>query len=278
MTLDSEPTPKDEPPQDTEADAQRQTDASDQQISLAAAKLEVPPPESQCCCSNHKQKHWIDYLTAFLELVGLVVLCLYAAYTIKIYYANQQAADSAKKTATEIQRQMRIDERPWLKIATFGEPGIQMPGKILVGQPLKIPFEIKNLGKTAARQVQAGFLIQITPNGESPHIKGVKPSDIFETGVIYPTASLKKQAVRVKMNSSGSVTVDLIMPEELREIRTGAAHVTFSGKVWYSDIFGVSHWTQFCAQFFVASTDSECSEFNDVDQNDDPDQTGQTIQ
>src|ERR1035438_8065354 len=38
------------------------------------------------------------------DLVGLVVLCIYAAYTIKIYCANKEAADAAKSAAETAQK------------------------------------------------------------------------------------------------------------------------------------------------------------------------------
>lgn len=40
-----------------------------------------------------------------LEIVGFIVLCVYAFFTLGIYCANQKAADAAHDTLGEIQKQ-----------------------------------------------------------------------------------------------------------------------------------------------------------------------------
>jgi len=74
--------------------SKEQTSHSQPPILPESTKLESPPAESHCEESENQKKHWLDYVTFGMELFGLVVLAVYAGYTIKIYYANQQAADA----------------------------------------------------------------------------------------------------------------------------------------------------------------------------------------
>src|SRR5258708_37307794 len=88
---------------------------------IAALETEVRHSEDK--------KHWLDYVTFVLEFIGLVVLCVYAVYTIGIYYANNTAAEAAKVAAEAANksaswtRDQAInifkDQRPrvWIKIS-----------------------------------------------------------------------------------------------------------------------------------------------------------------
>lgn len=62
------------------------------------------------------EKHWIDYATISFELIGLVVLCVYAVYTIKIYRATKQSADAATSAAKTAANSLVLAQRPWIKI------------------------------------------------------------------------------------------------------------------------------------------------------------------
>ena len=115
-------------------------DASDEQVHPATTKSEVPPTICQCQRSLHEKKHWIDYATVILELVGLSILCVYAGYTIKIYYANKEAADAATLATNTAVRQLELTERPWVFVKdarvvsplTFGANGAQVEFEIVL--------------------------------------------------------------------------------------------------------------------------------------------------
>jgi hypothetical protein len=65
---------------------------------------------------SENQKHWLDYVTFGLELLGLLVLGIYASYTIKIYCANKQAADAATSAADTAHAALVLGQRPWIRI------------------------------------------------------------------------------------------------------------------------------------------------------------------
>jgi len=55
------------------------------------SKPEVPPPAGR--------QNWWDKAKPFVEIAGLAILALYTTYTIKMYYANRDAADAATSAA-----------------------------------------------------------------------------------------------------------------------------------------------------------------------------------
>jgi hypothetical protein len=72
---------------------------TDTQLPTAGAKFEIPPSAADCNKSRKQEKHLLDYATFLMEFLAFVVLCTYAAYTIKIYGANQQAAEASTKAS-----------------------------------------------------------------------------------------------------------------------------------------------------------------------------------
>lgn len=97
----------DNPPSGQEYPSQ-QSKTAPIQIPPTLTELQSPRAKPDSKGSRKEEKHWLDYVTFALELIGLIVLCIYAGYTIKIYCANQQAADAAHDTLIEIQKQTKL--------------------------------------------------------------------------------------------------------------------------------------------------------------------------
>lgn len=111
-------------------------------VGIAAVEKEV---------RHSAKKHWLDYVTVALEVVGLVVLSIYAAYTVGIYYANNTAAvaaaEAADKSASWTRNQainIFKDQRPraWIKISDSIH--------IEAGKPIKPDIQVFNYGKVPA--------------------------------------------------------------------------------------------------------------------------------
>ncbi len=101
-------------------ESEKKADNPTQQVPPAVAKSEVPLSHSKCCDPHKKKRDWFDYGKGVLEIAGLVVLCVYAAYTIKIYCANKKAADAAKSSADTAHDALVRSSRPW--IGVIGSP------------------------------------------------------------------------------------------------------------------------------------------------------------
>lgn len=111
-----------------------------QQVPEAPTKSEFPPSESKCCKPCEKKRDWFDYGKIGLEIAGFAVICVYAAYTIKIYCANQKSADAAKSAADTAASQLELTQRPWVfvkdaKVAsplTFDKDGAHVTFEITI--------------------------------------------------------------------------------------------------------------------------------------------------
>jgi hypothetical protein len=83
-----------------EQQAANQTPETPAKIVDAPTELKPPPPNAKCRNTCKPKKHWLDYVTFGMEFLGLVVVCIYAGYTIKIYCASRDSADAARDAAT----------------------------------------------------------------------------------------------------------------------------------------------------------------------------------
>jgi len=215
--------------------------------------------------SRKKQiKHWLDYATFIVSSLGLVGLVVYASLTWGIFRES-------KATVVQMQRQTRIDERPWLKVSTPEEFKVNngQPVPFKAGQPLQVPIEFTNYGKTAARKITTGISIEVFPIGEEPaipdasetvtistttdaviappgkHLLAVYPSEITGAGIIDPGENIKLTVSRVKL-TGGQVLIDPLSEDDVQKLTTGKKYIVLFGNIVYSDIFGIQHETKFC--------------------------------
>jgi hypothetical protein len=103
-------------PTSGEQQAADQTSEAPTQITQAATELKLPPSKPERPHPCQEKKHWLDYMAFGMELLGLIVLCVYAAYTIKIYGANDKSATAAKSAADTAHAALVLSNRPWIKI------------------------------------------------------------------------------------------------------------------------------------------------------------------
>jgi len=232
------------------------------------------------------RKHWLDYATFIVGILGLVGLGVYAALTWGILRES-------KATVVEMQRQTRIDERPWLKVSS-PEAFITSNGKPIpfaAGQPLQVPIEFTNYGKTAARKITTGISLGVLPTGEEPgipdagetltintttdavvappgkHLIAVYPSEITGAGILEPGENIRVTVSRVKI-SGGQVLIDPVSQEDVQKLSAGKAYIVLFGSISYLDIFGVQHETKFCQAIPREATLKKCATYNEVDSED----------
>jgi hypothetical protein len=152
-----------------------QASESPAQIGHAPTELEPPPPNSKRENACKEEKHWLDYVTFGLELLGLIVLCIYAAYTIKIYCANRDAADAAQIAAVEAKKsreqsesafkatveQFRLDQRAWIGVNN-------VVGAPKLNNVWKVEVVFHNSGRTPARNIRGSVLSEGVSGDKEP--------------------------------------------------------------------------------------------------------------
>ena len=104
--------PKSDGETKTAPDAQResnvQTDNADHDVTSAFGGTCPPLTETHCGITYKAQKDWWDKAKPFVEVAGVVLLFVYTVYTIKMYWANKEAADAATSAADTARRTLKV--------------------------------------------------------------------------------------------------------------------------------------------------------------------------
>lgn len=88
------------------------------------------------------------------EYCGVALLALYTAYTIKMYYANKEAADAAKSAAITATRQLEMSERPWIAVQSIKVTSLSLSHD---GVNIGLTMKAKNFGHSPGEQSQFSF-------------------------------------------------------------------------------------------------------------------------
>ncbi|HWZ45338.1 MAG TPA: hypothetical protein VNW97_17825 [Candidatus Saccharimonadales bacterium] len=211
-------------------------DVSIQQVSPALAKPETPIPKPECCKSKKTKRDCFDYSKGILEVVGLIILCIYACYTVGIYHANQRAADAAEK-------QIRLSVRPWVGVAdevdafTADHFGFSTDGVANVGYTLIM----KNFGNVPAQNAMAYGQLVVSMDIDRINNEQEKVCNSIGHAGGYIIFSGKQGVVdrRLSFWSPNDIVLDPVSHKTMAVI---------VGCVGYRDQFGCLYTTRFVYQ------------------------------
>ena len=194
----------------------------------------------------------------------------------------QAQATAAKNSVEAIQRQMRIDQRSWVKFEMGGET---VEGKpeikamiVAVGQTPSAKIKFVNVGKGAARNLRGVIFVECVNSTKEPHLEMVEsrkqlPRNIFVAGIMVPNAPAETTADRERWKDVKAKTVepDPLTEPEFAALMSGKAYIATYGMIWYQDLFG-NHWTKFCDWRTFANIPAQyqankCTRYNDTDPN-----------
>jgi hypothetical protein len=165
-----------------------------------------PPSET----AKQKWKFWFEVIAVGVAIVGLPILVFQS-------FSSQRQADAAEKQLSEMHRQSLTDERAWVMVYDYA--AIHENGKEV------FDAIYKNTGKTPAINVRGCFNV----TGSASLIPDVDtlPEKHSKGHILAPEATGHLEGVL-----ASSLFVK------------GQA-VFLSGTMWYDDIFGQHHWSQF---------------------------------
>lgn len=178
----------------------------------------------------------------------------------------QQQAKAAQDGVDAIRKQMRQDQRAWIKITSNDPMGTGG------GYPVVTPVHIINTGKTPALNYVLESLIKILPIKQEP-VFDYSQGDHGRNngGILYPADTRDMEASTYAKDAWTKP-----QPEKLALSRTdyerflaGKNYIIVYARVTYWDIFGVKHWTHFCnwSTYAPRTPATKCSEYNRVDGN-----------
>lgn len=165
---------------------------------------------------------------------------------------------------------MRTDERAWLRLGPQPDtPGVEKSSiSITCGQPVNYPFQIANIGKTGAINIEAQLYYSILDASQDVPIYEIDdtstdhPHNYFTTGFIYPNEAMKYTGWRPQKGNSPL----LVTKDESIGYRDGMKYLAIFGIVSYDDVFGNHHWAKFCRWWAnIGHFNAEsCARFNSV--------------
>lgn len=153
----------------------------------------------------------------------------------------QDQATAAQKQVSAVTRQMRQDQRAWIKVTAYGPKELPAPDAPIFG---KIAFE--NMGKTPAKNVTGKAEIEVVDSTRSPSFKYHRGFPYLAAGYMFPT-----------IPGEGPINLGddprkprAFTKKERESLQKGDAYLAIYGTISYADMFGVHHWVRFC-QWFV---------------------------
>lgn len=260
-----------------EASGQSSTDGSGDQ-SPSTSSLATPSPVPQkdvigqvCNCNSpenggahnlSQEVHWLEHATFWsqvcLGLIGVAALIIYFGQLSEM----KKATNITQQAVINADRNFRRDERAWI--------GFSLGGgnlTLTVGQPFSVPTTLINSGKTPAKNVEGNIIVTIVKRGapfDFVYASGHANYRIA-AGSLFPNATINEsfQAIR-----HGPVHAEAIIVTKpiLDEITASQSLVVVYGRLTYSDIFGIEHWTTYCR---IVSNPSlipdDCVRYNNTD-------------
>ena len=176
------------------------------------------------------QQIWEVSIPALSVIVAIFGVCFAAASA-----ENAAKAAKAAQDGIALTREMsQLEQRAWVApVAIMGEPR--------VGQPFRVDVLIKNSGNTFAKGVRVATYFVSIDDGTMPNYvkadalggtRGTPAVALLSPNTTYRLSAFLNTYDQKKLNAA---EVDAIM--------SGKVQVYAYGKIVYSDIFGVEHWS-----------------------------------
>jgi len=148
----------------------------------------------------------------------------------------------------------RVDQRAWMDLIIFAPQFFQ------ADRPFSTNAQVKNLGKTPARSIMAGWDFTGIPRGRLPS---------FDDGTLHLVnfGMLPPQGPGIlPVEITPGHPDDILGEPRFNAIRSGDLTVFYWGRINYDDMFGYHHWLQFCYIYNVPHTHFDlCGMHNAID-------------
>jgi len=176
----------------------------------------------------HQQGHTrlVEWLTLLAIVGGIIV----AWFTLNSINDSVQRASTANRL---IEQSMRLEARPWLRPRKF----VLMQEPVDDGKPhvMMVSYYLNNIGKTPAINVMNRANTAVWGPSEYPRPNWQELESKHPT-VLYPGDTIPYRLEQ-------TVTVD---PEFVKDYLAGRKHLYVRHLSCYKDIFGGTHWEEFC--------------------------------
>jgi hypothetical protein len=173
MISDSEPIHENEETPETAQESNDQASQSNPDVPIGYSIPSPPPAKAHCEITYKREKDKWEKFKDGAEVFGIFLLLVYTLYTIRMYYANREAADAAKSAAetakgalASSEKSFRVEERPYLTVESIK---FDPPHSFAT-----ITMDFHNSGRTPALDVTEH--IDIFVNGKKLSKKDIGPN------------------------------------------------------------------------------------------------------
>lgn len=193
------------------------------------------------------KKHWLDYATVGLLLIAALGGIAAAAGGIAAAIFTHQQVGIADQQVGVAKDTEKRQLRSYVGVS---------PGDAILqeGKPAVIEMSFRNFGQTPAHSVTLHASVQGLPYP-------LPPSFIFQD---YSSKELLAEYLTVYPQSPymASGEIPSMSSDQLRTLREGkAARIYAFGTVFYKDVFGDTHSTDFCYSVFFKEDGETAGEF-----------------
>jgi hypothetical protein len=191
------------------------------------AESHISPPIDESSEAGKRRKHCKDEFKFFFEICGFGVAVIVAViFGVQLKIMQRQLTDTHDNFIQ--------DERAWM----FAYKG-ECITNATIPESLTFKIYMKNTGKTPAINVRTFIELDATTNIDSIPKKD-NPANALQDGTVAPDATI--------FGSPGGSSQGIILHDAFIQYIKRGYNVYIFGTVWYDDIFGKHHWSQYCVQ------------------------------
>jgi hypothetical protein len=205
--------------------------ANDVGNNMAGSASRSSEPSVSNYKKNHPYQKWHQtqngrdrFMRRIVEIFAIVAVLVYLLQM----QANRRQADAAESQLREMHEENILAERAWISTTTIDFNFVVPPGDV------QATINFKNTGKTPAMNVLPIGIYSF----DRKHIPDMDNRQGLTnySGMVGPDVQTK------------TTDWSFVIPSEAVKAITNGVSFYIYGTIWYDDIFGSNHWSQFCYQ------------------------------
>lgn len=244
------------------ATAIHQTAERDSNKNNIDKKIEVRLPEaieSQRSAEQAKQ-YRVQRAIAWGTWAAFIAASVYGCVAV------QQWREMQKQNVIQRNASM-LTERAWVILSSGGVGFSEPDAKGL--RTFVVQMEIKNVGKTPAKNMFAEVVVDTFPNEGTWIARYKNQATTTQIANIVVADSSFKFSAPLKHDTDHGFLKTLLSESEWKLLTGGGSYIVVYGRMTYMDSFGRWHWQHFCSWATLAAggvSGQNCTAYNNMDE------------
>jgi len=209
------------------------------------SELRIPDASLKNYEEGQSKNYRLQWVTLIVTTLSLIVLMVYAGYTIRIYRANEKAAQAAHDTLGEVQKQTTLMRQQLVgtqsAVVVFNAPSPLIDPYPLVSRQFNISTGLRNEGHIIANNVELHLVVQSLRIATGARFGKQWRCD-YAIGVMPPSTVNRPAEYR-------QCFVDGISKSEFDLLNSMESTIGVEGFYGYDNGFGETKRQQFCLRY-----------------------------